>query len=391
MVCSRHISRKIPREATSAKRGDGLLDAAASGTTDAVSGQPRAGGVHLVGSVPLAGAESVFRAVSDAVGPYLRRLPDGETGERRRWIFFQSVMLARHPAMEPDPTVGPFLLRQWDGTLLREIELLRFRETADPEHVAFETGYASAAASSYDVFRRLRADAVIPTGTRLQVCLPTPMASAYMYVSPHARAAYMPAYERALTRDVRNIVATIPAADLAIQWDVCQEVLVAEGYFPDRPADHREQIARELARLGDLVPASVEMGYHLCYGSPADEHLVMPSDMALMVGIANDVRAALARRIDFLHMPVPRDRTDDAYFAPLAGLAGAGTFELYLGLVHHADPEGDRARIAAARRVVDGFGVSSECGWGRTDPTRVAGILESHRRAAEIVRRAPPG
>jgi hypothetical protein len=365
-----------------------LLVASASGTTDGVSGESRAVGVHLVGSVPLADAASVFRAVSDAVGPYLRRLPDGETGERRRWIFFQSVMLARHPAMEPDPTVARFPLRQWDGKLLREIELLRFRPSADPEHVTFETGYAPAAASSYEVFRRLRADAVIPAGTRLQVCLPTPMASAYMYVSPHARAAYMPAYERALARDVRSIVATIPSADLAIQWDVCQEVLVAEGYFPDPPADHRVQIARELARLGDLVPADVEMGYHLCYGSPADEHLVMPRDMALMVGMANDLRAALARRIDFLHMPVPRDRTDAAYFAPLSGLAGAGTFELYLGLVHHADAEGDRARIAAARTVVDGFGVSSECGWGRTDPTRVAGLLESHRRAAEIVRTA---
>jgi len=96
------------------------------------------GGVHLIGSVPMADAESVFRAVAGALGPHLRRLPDGETGERRRWIFFQNLMLRRHPDMEEDPTVPHFALRQWDGTLLREMALLRFRAGVDPERVRFE-------------------------------------------------------------------------------------------------------------------------------------------------------------------------------------------------------------------------------------------------------------
>ena len=38
------------------------------------------GGVHLIGSVPLADAETVFRTVAAALGPHLRYLPDGETG-----------------------------------------------------------------------------------------------------------------------------------------------------------------------------------------------------------------------------------------------------------------------------------------------------------------------
>ncbi|MGH8733136.1 MAG: hypothetical protein ACREVB_05590 [Burkholderiales bacterium] len=37
-------------------------------------------GVHLIGSVPLADTEQVFRTVAGALGPHLRRLPDGETG-----------------------------------------------------------------------------------------------------------------------------------------------------------------------------------------------------------------------------------------------------------------------------------------------------------------------
>ncbi len=72
-------------------------------------------GAHLIGSVPLADAKAVFRTVAGALGPHLSRIPDGETGERRRWIFFQSIMLKNHPALEVDPTVPPFALHQWDG------------------------------------------------------------------------------------------------------------------------------------------------------------------------------------------------------------------------------------------------------------------------------------
>jgi hypothetical protein len=338
-------------------------------------------GVHLIGSVPLEDADAVFRALASALGPYLRRMPDGETGERRRWIWFQRQMLERHPDIEVDPTVPLFRLRQWDGKVLRETPLLRFRAGVAPDGVVFETGYADAARASFEVFQRLRARSVIPADVRFQVCLPTPMASAYMYVSPKARDAYVAAYERALRRALDDIVTSIPAEQLAIQWDVCQEVLVYENYFDDRPTDYKRLIVDELAGLGDAVPTGVEMGYHLCYGSPADEHLAMPRDMAVMIEMANGVRKAVRRRIDFLHMPVPKDRTDVAYFKPLADLRGFDDALLYLGLIHHDDRTGDRARIHAARAVVPSFGVSSECGWGRTDPQRVPGLLESHRLA----------
>ena len=106
-------------------------------------------GAYLVGSVPLADGETVFRTVSAAIGPCLRRIPDGETGERRRWIFFQSVMRKNHPAMEIDATIPPFALRQWDGTLVREMPLVRFRADAEPDSVVFETGYAPPARASH--------------------------------------------------------------------------------------------------------------------------------------------------------------------------------------------------------------------------------------------------
>jgi len=339
--------------------------------------------VHLIGSVAMPDAESVFRAVAGELGPWLKRIPDGETGERHRWIYWQREMLLRHPDMEIDPTIGPLILKQWDGALIRKTELVRFKPGVDPQTVVFETGYARSAVESYAIYNRLRAEGVIPEGVRFQVCLPTPMASGYMYVSPAAMEAYLPVYERALVRALEDILAAIPHADLSIQWDICQEVLIFENYFPWRTPGYKEDILAELARLGQRVPSDVELGYHLCYGTPKDEHLVMPKDTAILVEISNGLVARLGRSLDFLHLPVPKDRTDPGYFAPLSLLRlPAGTM-LYLGLIHHDDHAGDQARIAAAKTVVPVFGIASECGWGRTDPARVPGLLAAHRHAME--------
>jgi hypothetical protein len=345
----------------------------------------KAGRAHLIGSVPLPDCEAVFRQVAGELGPYLRRLPDGETGERGRWIFFQAMMLRAHPAMEEDPTEPPFRFVQWDGKVIRETKRLRFKPGIDPQSVTFDTGYDRAATESYAVFSRLRREGVIPSHIRFQVSLPTPMASGYMYVSPKAREAYLLVYERALLAALRQITTAIPADDLAIQWDVCQEVLVFENYFPERPADYKAQIFAELGRLGEAVPEAVEMGYHLCYGSPLDEHLVQPEDMAMLVEIMNGIGDAVRRRLDFLHAPVPKPRSDAAYFAPLAQWRRRPVTRLYLGLIHFDDRVGDAERIAAARRVVPDFGIASECGWGRTDPSRLPGLLASHRAAAEAL------
>ncbi len=154
-----------------------------------------------------------------------------------------------------------------------------------------------------------------------------------------------------------------------------------EDYFPQRPSDYKEVMFATLGRLGDAVPGAVELGFHLCYGSPADEHLVQPRDAAILVEMMNGIGAAVRRRIDYMHIPVPKVRTDDAYFAPLRRWARPA--HLYLGLIHFDDEAGDRRRIDAARRVVPQFGIASECGWGRSDPARLPGLLRSHRIAAE--------
>ena len=57
--------------------------------------------MHLVGSVPLGGAEEVFRRVAGVLGDRLRRIPDGETGPRSDWIGWQYPVFSSQPQFEP--------------------------------------------------------------------------------------------------------------------------------------------------------------------------------------------------------------------------------------------------------------------------------------------------
>jgi len=191
-----------------------------------------------------------------------------------------------------------------------------------------------------------------------------------------ARETYFDVYERALKAALANIVKVIPAADLSIQWDVCQEVWPSRTI--SRTGRRTTKNRYSICWAGWAMPCrkAWKMGYHLCYGSPRDEHLVQPKDSAILVEMMNGIAAASRRRIDFLHIPVPRERTDAAYYAPLEGFKRPQGTKLYLGLLHHDDAAGDARRIDVARRHAGDFGLSAECGWGRTEPGRLPGPVE---------------
>ena len=192
-----------------------------------------------------------------------------------------------------------------------------------------------------------------------------------------------------MLREIGEIAAAIPHGELAIQWDAAHEVQNLDGGRPHWFDDPEAQIVERLARLGNAIPAGIELGYHFCYGSFGHKHFVEPRDMGLMVRLANAVTRKLSRAIAWHHMPVPRDRSDDAYFAPLRGLEISGA-KLFLGLIHLTDgAAGAQRRIDAARRFVPEFGVSTECGFGRRNPETTQALLELHAAVSDLHPRGP--
>jgi hypothetical protein len=340
--------------------------------------------VHFVGSIPLPDAETVFRTLAAATGPHLKRLPDGETGIRKTWIRFLQQVLADNPAIEVASDVPPFQFTQWDGKLLREIPRLRVKPSARLDPATIKTGYADMAIESWRLFDRLRREGVIPAGVKFQISLPTPIAPTYNNMVPSDRSALIPVLMTHMLGEVAAIAQALPNDRIALQWDVCQEVIAWEGYYEPGPVDFRKETITELIAIGDGVPSAIELGYHLCYGSPADEHVIQPKDTGIMVEIVNAVSAGVRRPIQFFHLPVPKPRTDDAYFAPLAGLNLRPETELYLGLVRRDDMADNAARLAAARRHVRVDGVATECGMARGDPERFPALLAAHAQTAEL-------
>ncbi len=337
------------------------------------AGQPR--GALLVGSIPLGSAEEVFRTASAILGKWLRRIPDGETGERLGWIGWQLSILASLPQFEtepPSPNTYPPLPR------------VKLRSQAASDEITFgQLGYADAAKASYADFSRLKQTGVIPAGCRFQVSLPTPLAPINVFVAPQDKAVVEPPYEARLLAELDEIAAAIPHNDLAIQWDVAVEMAIWEGLWPTHFTDVKTGIIERLVRIGNRVPADVELGYHLCYGDYQHSHFAQPVDTTNSVEVANAVSAALKRPINWMHLPIPRDRSDDAYFAPLRNLKLRSETELYLGLVHFTDGvAGTRQRVEAAQRVIPEFGVATECGLGRRPPETIPDLLRIHAEVA---------
>src|ERR1700704_4165164 len=163
--------------------------------------------VHLVGSIPLPDAETVFRTLSGAVGRHLIRLPDGETGIRKTWIKFLQDVLAENPAIEVASDVPPFRFVQWDGKLIREIPRLRLKPGVEPDPASFTTGYADMAIASWGLFDRLQRAGVIPANVKFQISLPTPIAPTYNNMVPADRPHLLPALTRHFIGEVAKIVA----------------------------------------------------------------------------------------------------------------------------------------------------------------------------------------
>ena len=317
--------------------------------------------VLLLGSGPLSSAEEFFTKTSRALPQRLNHIPDGEIDFRGNFIAWQ------HPTL-PISIIQP----RWGGQPSAESSAKTY--TIDDIK---PTGYDDQAIASYAAFRELRAAGTIAPGIRFQVCLPTPMNVVRGFVEDDGVCAQVdPLYEQRLLQAIHNIQERIPASDLAIQWDLPTEVAALEyerGGIQDRYwnsyfAPVKEGIVDRLIRLAEAVGPDVEMGYHLCYGDFNHAHFLQPKDLGLLVDLANTIiqNVGPVHRVSYFQMPVPKDRTDEAYFLPLKALK-LNSSKLFMGVVHAHDEEGTRRRLEAAKAVFrDIAGVSTECGMGRT-------------------------
>jgi hypothetical protein len=349
--------------------------------------------VLLIGGVNLESAEEVFKAVGGMLGDSVPRIPDGETGSARSfWIQCQTPFFLDNPQIEmvePDPA-NPGSVRHahippaglYSPTMAGAYRgQAKLREGVKPEELHFDNfGYADWAVESYGTFQRLKQAGEIASGTRFQVCIPSTgvMIGSRIFAPDIPKIA--PVYEAAIMREVERICAEIPHEALAIQWDCTEPVR-----YESAGVDERRGMIERLIDLAKPVPDDVELGYHLCYGDWEHRHMAEPTDTGYLAEIANGISAGVSRPIAWMHMPVPRDRSDDAYFAPLANLKLHPETRLVLGLVHFTDGlEGTKQRMQAANKVVEDYDIGTECGMARRPRETIRELLSIHKQVVEL-------
>lgn len=315
---------------------------------------------HLVGSMPFNSAEETFVKSIQALPDRLHSIPDGETGSRNYFMLWQTFVF-------PSQVLSLF-----------------HREGKPQESTAFEctldqikpTKYDEVAIESYRTFCELRHQGIIPQGVRFQVSVPTPLNTIWYHVDYAYRERVEPLYMKRLVQDLRHLQDTIPAHDLAIQIDAAIEFAYLEyerGRLRDplfKPyfSSVKEGMLESIFKLSSAIDQDVQLGFHLCYGDMQHQHFVQPEDVGQLVEFATGIAQRVGPRhpIEWFHLPVPKDRSDTAYFDPLRNL-DIGDAKLYLGLVHSHDENGTEQRLKAAQVIYTRpFGVSTECGMGRT-------------------------
>ncbi|MDQ6740701.1 MAG: hypothetical protein M3021_10160 [Actinomycetota bacterium] len=339
---------------------------------------------HFNGSVNLADAETVMREITSRVPVGLRRIPDGETGDRGNWVFFQLQKFLQCPSLAAaHPHDNP--------AEHYEMPQVKLAEGVDPADMVWpDPGYAGAYLESYATFAALRDQGVIPEGVRFQVEYPTPLASISAYVVAEQQEALLGSYEQAMFADLDRLLAALPHNNVAVQWDVAVEFGILEASFTGSGAQAFVAIIAGLARCIDRVPGDVPAGLHLCYGDYGHQHFKQPESLSLQVSVLSRVIVAASRPVSFVSFTVPQYQHDTAYFAPLADLAADPGTELNFALVPYHPADQEPGTTSEQIRLIDSalaaspggsraWGICTECGMGRADREEIPALLDLHR------------
>ncbi|QIW98161.1 hypothetical protein AMS68_003679 [Peltaster fructicola] len=327
---------------------------------------PQVKGCLLVGSVLLPDAETVFRDAIAGMPNRLKRIPDGETGERFYFTMFQAQVFDAYPPMKA---------RFVDNSIIDADEFTQEQLDEGIKKITetpLETGYDKAAIASYAVFKKLKDEGVIPK-------------------KGLSKRAY-PLYEEALGRAIKNIQAAIPHEELSIQFDLAADTAFWEGVYlkPWFDEDPKDYTVEYISRMLGWVAPDVEAGLHNCYGDMEHKHWHEPSSLKAVSERGLRLLEKNAHKIDYFHAPIPVSASDslDTFIAPIAELAQKlheQGGEIYLGVVQHNDLEGTKKRIEAAGKYVPEFGIATECGMGRTPKEQIHELFKLSTEVSEPV------
>ncbi len=329
---------------------------------------------HLVGSLPGSTPAEAMTTALRVLGPHLRSLPDGETGERRNWVISIIDGLRAHPDLE--------LRTAGDWSDYDKTPVLKIREGRRLYGASLDFGHVAAVRESHPEFERARAaagrdDLVFQEG------VPGDLDLAMFTLGPLGALRHRRAFTEATLSEIRGVGAiTGPGTLFQIEVPV-ELVLLTKAPAPARPGLAR-LLARSVTGLAAASPAGTRFGVHLCLGDMNNRAFGTMDDVTPLVLLANAVLRGwpAGRPLDVLHAPFAAAdhpaTTDAAFYRPLRDLELPGGVRFAAGFAHESQSLPDQLTIRStiedllAREVM----VAAACGLGRRSPADGVAVLE---------------
>ena len=328
---------------------------------------------HLVGSIPAATTDEAIGLALERLGPLLRTVPDGETGERSRWIVHIMLALRSHPELE--------LVRDGEWSDYKDATLYRVRRGHRLRGESLRFGQSESALESHAVFTRLRDQLGLP-GLTFQVGIPSDLDMAAFTLGPVSGLRHRRPFTEATLAEITRVHERL-GDDAVFQLEMPVELVMLSGVpSPVQPALAR-YLGSGIARLARRSPQGCRFGLHLCLGDLGHHALGRMRSARPMVHLINAIVRAWppGRGLEYVHAPfaagVEPPVTDPNWYAPLAELRLPSSVRFVAGFAHEDQPlEEQRAlRTVIEQRVGRLVDIAAACGLGRMTPATAEAVM----------------
>lgn len=334
---------------------------------------------HLVGSIPGTSPEEAMRLALNTLGPHLRSLPDGETGERKDWIISIIESLRGHPDLD--------LAKEGDWSDYDKTPRFKVRRGHKLLGASMDFGLVAAAKTGRPAFEQVSRESG-RTDLDYLVGVPGDFDMAMFTLGPAGALRHRRAFTEATVAQITRIHDLL--GDRAVfQLEVPAELVLLTKIPAPVHGPLARLFGRWLAGVAAASPEGTRFGIHLCLGDMNHRAFGRMKDVAPMVSLTRAIIAAwpAGRPLEFIHAPFAAAEDPpplaESFYAPLAGLELPADLRFVAGFVHEDQPFSDQRRVLAMIEKLLGGSVdiASSCGLGRRDETAARRTLE---RTAEL-------
>lgn len=319
----------------------------------------------LLGSLPGADAEEAMNTAYERTGGSVRWLPDGETGDRFRWIARQIDSFRDNPDLQ--------IVKDGDMSSYDQQLHYKVRSGRRFDGSSLELGYLAAYRESRPVFDRLRAREDRPE-LAFQVGVASDMTYALLSMGP-AGFRHRAAFARALTDEIAR-VHTEAKGDVVFLLELPVETLLGVQVSPVGTPLTAAWVARGLRRLVAATPPGTRFALHLCLGDLGHKAMNKPTSAAPLVTTANAICRAwpAGHPLEYLHLPLAAGdeppTLDERFYGPLARLRLPVGTHFAAGFLHEGRTDDEQRTILRTIDALVGHpvDVAAACGLGRRDP-----------------------